>query len=96
MKKKSYNPFTMWFAIGLPLLGLFWSIWILIMAMTCGGGECGMVAILALPLGILFAPFHEYFTFDNQYIGLSILIFLQTLILFLVGWGIHSLVRRLK
>lgn len=89
--KKSYNPFKMWGSwIGAGLMLLITLI---------------MPQILLLPLGIVALSLHFGFGIEicsgewcrdiNKFI-LFIIFLIPIIIGFLIGWGIHSLVRKYK
>lgn len=99
--KKKYNAFKMagsWIVGGIVLsVALFG----LIYGYNCSGDMCGLAfPLLTLPSSFivmyitrtLVIPSHPFYVL----IATGIVIILQTVLGFLIGWGIHSLIRRFR
>lgn len=89
-KKKSYNPFTMWgsyVGLGIPLL-----FWIYI------SGACISIIGFGCTSGRSWSIKESLMWWKDTFLGIEyISVVIVTLLAgFLVGWGIHSLIRRLR
>jgi hypothetical protein len=90
MAKKSYNPFKMWGSwIGIVVALLIYTFFIPIVGCFLG---CSLKTIYqTIQRGVPIET--AYFDFDS---GTLIWTPLTIILGFLIGWGIHSLIRRLR
>ena len=89
-RKKSYNPFKMWGSWIGALIGFF----VDIIPSKLSGGTRGFVSGLDMIQLIIMS-----FSNSNLFYSLYLFIFWLFVVIFfgfLLGWGIHSLFRRLK
>lgn len=92
MKKKTYNPFKMWGSYVGAFVGLLGGI------LTDGGQRCDISGETGRRIcewsynwfGLI--PFSGIGNISK----IVIMFILPIIVLFLLGWGIHSLIRRLK
>ena len=101
MAKKKYNPFRMWLVWVTLILGILFDGFLIYWASTCGGDMCGLVllAMAILPIYLLYLiKISILGTISGTTGGVIfiLLAFIQLLILFLLSWGIQSLIRRLR
>ena len=80
---EEYNPFKMWGA----WVGAVWGLSYYLLTSLAQGGKLIGIGIIFLPFGLI-----RDFIIYNKYLFCLIPIIAG----FLIGWGIHSLVRKLK
>ena len=93
-KKKNYNPFKMW---GSYVGAVIYSI--ITFGFSIGGGSTdrGLGVIFKINLFVANLFIKESMEFATGVtIGFFSIILTSTVIGFLIGWGIHSLIRKLK
>jgi len=85
VNKKSYNPFKMWGSwVGAGLIYILW--FNLYLDSSASKGF----------INNLIDPIYSLFNFNLDSLYTLIIIFIIVGIGFLIGWGIHSLVRRFR
>ena len=90
MAKKSYNAFKMWGSWGGAIVGLL----IIVLSISNEGLQFNTL----LSKIILFPAYIVYLATSFDLVGLFIFLpfILEFIYGFLIGWGIHSLIRRIR